>query len=329
MLSSSVIGYGKPLARRFIVEFEQNVDSPGQSFSVKHDLRTWSGSPADIVGQNAYAEPYLSADNKRHKPDTYWVKTTIIESISWQRLCATSLLVACELILTGKDTPLSLNPYSWLPVEVIVTFSRLLISYWNPDSPLFKPIDQQESAFMLTQGDHPFANITMMFGSEHDQQQHQPLESSGQQAPRASRHRTGSFNSPRNTGYGHGSGGYEQHQHTQGLNCFVHPCYGVCRFRQSTDSSDNDAQNCEGVLAERTGVTNGHSLCTHLANIRCYSCDSEEGGADSNTIGAAYAISPDGQVRCNAILRLSQKPNNSFPCSEVVIPAKAGIQRQR
>ncbi|WOG26938.1 hypothetical protein [Endozoicomonas sp. 8E] len=57
----------------------------------------------------------------------------------------------------------------------------LLKNYWNPDSPLLNPLEQQTSP-VLTRGVHPFAIITMMSGSERSQPQGQLSKSSGKQA---------------------------------------------------------------------------------------------------------------------------------------------------
>lgn len=113
----SVVCQAEPLTERFVVELEQNAVFTNQSFSVKDDQHKWPDSPSDITDTNGYARSDLPLDEKRHKPVGYGVKTTLIESISWQWLCATHLLVSYKLILTTKDSPLCYTPYSWVPVE--------------------------------------------------------------------------------------------------------------------------------------------------------------------------------------------------------------------
>ncbi len=268
----SAICQAKSLTEHFIFESKQIVDFSKQSFSIKRELRTLCDNPLEITDTDVYEEPDFPADNKRQKPGNYRAKTIIT---------------------------LSSTPYSWLSVEMIVTVSWLLKGYWNIDSPLFNPIEQQEAAFM--------------FGSEQDQQQHQPSEPSSQQGPPVNRHRTGSFIRPRDTDYSDGNGGSERHQHSLGLNCFVQPCHGVCRFRQFSDSLVSGVQNCEESSTDSTVATPEHSLCNHLTNAHCYRCNLIDGVAldgvaldgvasDSMAAGTANTIDPDWQVTCNVIL---------------------------
>ncbi|WOG26983.1 hypothetical protein [Endozoicomonas sp. 8E] len=118
--------------------------------------------------------------------------------------------------------------------EKIATVGWLLKSYWNPDSALFKPTGQTE--VRLTQGSQPFAITAMMHGSGDEQQQNQPSESSGQQAPQAISQPTSAFTSPLYSGSGDGYEDPQQHSHTLALDCFVHPCHGVCKFRPSSEN---------------------------------------------------------------------------------------------
>ncbi|WOG27089.1 hypothetical protein [Endozoicomonas sp. 8E] len=129
---------------------------------------------SNIADTNSYTGSDSPSDRKRHRHGC----SSIIESISWQWLYATNLLVAFELILTNQDASYGSNPYSWLPLETVVAVSCLLKSFWNLYSPLFNPIEQR-TLLMLTQ-DHRFATVTTMFGSGHNPRQCQPLESSGQ-----------------------------------------------------------------------------------------------------------------------------------------------------
>ncbi|WOG29524.1 hypothetical protein [Endozoicomonas sp. 8E] len=113
---------------------------------------------------------------------------------------------------------------------------------------------------------------------------------------------------PRDTDYGDGKGGSERRQHSLGLNCFVQPCHGVCRFRQFSDSFVSGVQNFEESSTDSTGATPEHSLCNHLANTHCYRCNLIDGVAsdrvalDSIAAGTANTIDPDWQATCNVIL---------------------------
>ncbi|WP_257288445.1 hypothetical protein, partial [Endozoicomonas sp. SESOKO2] len=231
LLSLSVSCSAGSLTRRFIFEHRQDVDSLKQNFSIKRDWHTLSGNPSDIADINDDKETDLAHDKKRHRSFSYGIKKNIIESISWQWLYATNLLIACELIL-NTEAHLSVTPYFWLPVEVDVAAGWLLKNYSNPDTKPFDPIEQQAN-----QG-HPFATITAVFGSGNNPPQCQSSESPSQQAPQTTLPPISSFISPFNNGYSGGNGGHQQHQHTLGLNCFTHPCHGSCHFRLSSNSSE-------------------------------------------------------------------------------------------
>ncbi|WP_448215809.1 hypothetical protein [Endozoicomonas sp. 2B-B] len=120
---------------------------------------------------------------------------------------------------------------------MINTVGWLLKNYWIFGSPLFRPFEQHEAASVLSKGD--LAIITMMLNSGSTPQQHQPPESSGQQDPQAILQSTGSFSNPFYIDSGGSDGGPQQQLHTLGLNCFVYPCNGICRFRSSFNSSES------------------------------------------------------------------------------------------
>ncbi|WP_257288432.1 hypothetical protein [Endozoicomonas sp. SESOKO2] len=244
LLMFFVICQAQPLTRGFVVEFEQKAVSPTLSFSINPDWHTLPGNAPDIYDNNGHKLRVSLTDEKRQRHNNV-VKHPIFESISWQWLYTTHLLVSNELILRNKDVSLNSTPYTWLILEAVVAIGWLLRNYWPPDSPLFCPIEQQEATSMLTQRDHPFATIAMMFSSGQDQQESQPSESSGQQASQATSHFTGSFISLLFSDYDDNNGGPQQHQHTLGLNCFVHPCNGACSFRQSSDGEKPAESRCE------------------------------------------------------------------------------------
>ncbi|WP_257292910.1 hypothetical protein [Endozoicomonas sp. ONNA1] len=244
----SIFSQAKALTRRFVVEFGQKSDFPNQSFSIKRAPHTFS----DIVDTNGYAGSDSLADKKRHSVCNYGVKTTIIESSSWQWLYATHLLVGYEFIPTTKDTPFGSLLYSWLPVEVVAVVARLLKSYWKPNSPLFFSIEPQKVTSMLTKRGYPFAITTMMHGSGGSSLQYPTSQSSGHQASAATTHSSSSFTSLLYSDSGSGNGDTEQYSHTLGLNCFIHPCYGVCQLRPS-------------------GATSRQSSRSHSVNEHCLS----------------------------------------------------------
>ncbi|WP_257281457.1 hypothetical protein [Endozoicomonas sp. ISHI1] len=221
-----------------MVELEQNAVSPDQSFSVKRCLQTLPGDPSDIADTRDYEELESLPDNKRHIFYSYGVKMILIGSISWQWLYTTHMQLSYELIPDTKDASPGPNSYSWIPVEVVVTFGWLLKNYWNIYFLLFKPIEQQKATTMLTQGGHPVASFTVVPGSGHNQQRHHPSESSSQHASQAGTQPTDSFTTIPDSDSADGDGDPQQYLHTLGLNCFVRPCHGICQFRPSSASRE-------------------------------------------------------------------------------------------
>ncbi|WP_257282219.1 ankyrin repeat domain-containing protein [Endozoicomonas sp. ISHI1] len=269
LITLSVVCQAQALTKRFVVGLEQKTGSPNHNVSITPDLHTLPGTFSDIADTEGYAGSGLPSDEKQVRLNGCELKKTLIESISWQWLYATHLLVGYQLILTTKNTPLSSTSYSWLPPEVVVAVGWLLKSYWNTKSPSFNPVTQKE----LCQN-QPLAAIITMPGSGNARQQCPPSESSGQQARAASIEPTGSFNSFLYSDSAGGSGGSQQHQHTLGLDCFVFPCHGVCQFRPLSDSSEpaewpmNPTEN----LTVHTGATPEQSSCPHLDNGHCMEC---------------------------------------------------------
>ncbi|WOG26962.1 hypothetical protein [Endozoicomonas sp. 8E] len=255
------------MTSRFIVEFEQNGGFPDQSFSIT------PYTSSDIADTNGYTGSSSLPDEKRHWSGIYGVKPTLIESISWQWVYTTNLLIAYELILTTQDTPLRANPYTWLPVEAVFAVGLLLKNYWSPNSPLFKPVEQQ-AASMLRHWDQPFASMITMFGSGHNQQQGQHSESSSQQAPKATTQPGGYFINHLYSVSGEGKRNPQQESHTLGLNCFVDPCRGICQFRPSASSRRlaESPLNLEKSSTGPTGAIPGQSSCPPLAIKHGLSC---------------------------------------------------------
>ncbi|WP_257274454.1 MULTISPECIES: hypothetical protein [unclassified Endozoicomonas] len=263
LLTLSVVCHSKPLARHFFSGLERKTGFPNLRFSTQRDRCALPDNPSVIVNTNVYTGSNSLTDDKARESRGYGAETIFIESISWQWLYATEPLVSCELILTTKEASLSSIPYSWLPpVKGLVAVRWLPGRYWNSAPPLVNPIEQQEATFMLTEGDQAFAAITMMFGSGNNQhayqQQGQPSESSGQRAPLV----RGYFTNLLYSSSDDGDEDPQQHQHTLGLNCFVHPCHGVCEFLLSSDTRGS----AEWPLNSR------QSSHPHMANECCSSC---------------------------------------------------------
>ncbi|WP_257287183.1 hypothetical protein [Endozoicomonas sp. SESOKO2] len=237
LLPLSAICQAESLTRRFVIEHKQTT----QSFSVMRSLNSLSDNPRYLADTNGYSV-FLPPGDKQHKPGGYGITMTFIESISWQLLYATNVLVAYELILTTRDTALRGKPYSWIPEEAFVAVGWLLKSYWSPYSLLFNPGDQLEVS-----QDEPFVITTMTLPGQNQQQsdhQNPPSESSGQQTSGTTNHVGGSVTRPLSSGSGSGNDGPEQVQHTLGLDCYVDSCYGVCKLRQAS----NGGESAEGTL---------------------------------------------------------------------------------
>ncbi len=282
LLLLSVICQAKTLTRCFVIELEQNSDFSNQNFCIKLDRRALSDNPSDIAVTSGCIEPGSPPDKKRQKPDIYGIKTVLIEPISWQWLYAMNLLVAYELILITKDTFQCPTLYSLLPLEAAVTVGWLLTSY-RIGSSLFNPIEQQEA-----NQNHPVAITTIMAGAEHNQPQFQPSQSSSQHTPQASTHITGYFTSLLYSDSGGGNEDPRQYQHTLGLNCFIYPCNGVCRLRQSSDPSNS----VNGVASDE--VASDEVASDGVA--------SDGVASDSMAAGAVDTTPLVGQTTCNIIL---------------------------
>ncbi|WOG26883.1 hypothetical protein [Endozoicomonas sp. 8E] len=249
------------LTRCFIVELEENAGSQKRSIPIKPELHTLLGTPSDIVHINDYEQPDFPPYKKRHWSLGYGIEKAIIESISWQWLYVTNLLIVYELSVTTKASTRIITPFLSLPLEVLVAVAWFLKSYWNLDARLFSTIEQQVTSIM-TEGDHPFATITAVFGSGDNSPQYQSSESSGQLASKATLPSISSFISPLNNDYSGGNGGDQVHRHTLGLNCFVHPCYGFCQLHPLSGSSE----------PAEWPLNTLKSSCPHLATGHCSGC---------------------------------------------------------
>ncbi|WOG27054.1 hypothetical protein [Endozoicomonas sp. 8E] len=235
-------------------------------------------SLSEIADKNSYAGSTSPPDKKRQKLYGSAVATTLFYSITWQWLYVTNLLTGFEL--TVKDATLSTFPYSWRLSEAVIVLGWLLKSYWNPDSPILKPteqlnlIEQQEVTSMLTQRESSFATTIAVLGSGYDQTQDRPSEPPAHQAPQTTTRTKGHLTHLPNYDSGEDNRDPQQHSHTLGLTCFVHPCHGVCRLRSASDGRGPDdwpldfEENSTGL----TGATPGQSSCSHSANQHCNSC---------------------------------------------------------
>ncbi|WP_422139968.1 hypothetical protein [Endozoicomonas sp. ALC020] len=130
---------------------------------------------------------------------------------------------------------------------------------------------------MLKQRNQPFATITTMYGSAHNPPQYPSSEATGQQAPQATNNPTGYFTHRLYSDSGNGNEDPEQNSHTLGLNCFIHPCHGVCRFRPAFHSSEpaECPLNSEKKSTDHIEAAPGQSSRPHFSNSHCLSCKSD------------------------------------------------------
>ncbi|WOG26989.1 hypothetical protein [Endozoicomonas sp. 8E] len=323
------------MTRRYIVELKQDALFSNQSFFIKPEQRALSDNPSDIADKNGFVRSGLPSDYKRQRFFSYEVKTTFIESISWQLLYATNLLFAFELITTSKAPPLGTTSYSWLPIEGIVTVGWLLKSYWNPDSTLFKPSEQTE--VRLTQGSQPFAITAMMHGSGDEQQQSQLSESSGQQPPQATSQPTSAFASSLYSGSGDGYGDPQQHSHTLGLDCFVHPCHGVCTFRSHPDSANERSDDPFDIQLQVRGINDNPVNTTAPAvPVNCKLTIVDEDGQLRNCEGVYKSVKSllDHQRRVHSgkktcLATVVEKDGRRRPCGKLCKNAKTLSDHKR
>ncbi|WOG28492.1 hypothetical protein [Endozoicomonas sp. 8E] len=235
--SLSVVCHAESLKRRFVVEFQRgDAGSPIQNFSIKIDSNTLLFNQSDIADKNSCAGSASLPDDSPRGIGGCELKTTLIESLSWLWVYATSALVADEFLITNTAPRFRAN--LWLGVGAFIAVGWIIKSYWNPDSPLFKPMGQLKAS-----QDNPFANTIMMLsgnGQQQGQQQSEQSESSSPQASANTFQIQGSVTGSLSSDSGGGNEDPEQHQqHTLGLNCFVASCNGACIFRPSPESRES------------------------------------------------------------------------------------------
>ena len=173
LLFVSFVCLADPQTHSFIVELEQNADSPSQNFSIKPELPTLSAmqtinmepfqdKTTEFTYTNGYSEPDTPPDDKLYRPGGLWEKlTTLFESVSWQLLYATNEVVGCRLLLSLQDNSLSPQPFSWMSVVATVVAGWLSTTYWNPEAPMFNQLDEQ-----VIHANHELQIITLPAGGD-------------------------------------------------------------------------------------------------------------------------------------------------------------------
>ncbi|WP_422413560.1 MULTISPECIES: hypothetical protein [unclassified Endozoicomonas] len=163
--SLSAICQGGTLKRRFVVDFQKdNADSSVQNISIKNGSYTLSCNQSDIANNSGRAESSALPDDKQRGLGGYGLMT-FIESVSWQWIYISNLLVLYELVVIN-NAAFSHRYKLLLTWEAFMAVSWFAKNYRNPDSP---QMGQPEAG-----QDEPFANTSMMLrrnGQQQGQQQ--------------------------------------------------------------------------------------------------------------------------------------------------------------
>ncbi|WP_448218841.1 hypothetical protein [Endozoicomonas sp. 2B-B] len=323
LVSLSVICHGESLKRRFVVEFQRGgASSPIQYFSIKSDSNTLSCNQSDIA-------------DKPQGIGGCGLKTTLIESLSWQWVYAISPLVADEFLITNTAPQFRAN--LWLSVGSFIAVGWIIKSYWSPDSSLFKSMGQLEASQVDS-----LANTAMMLsgngqqqGQQQSQQQSEQSESSSGQASAYSPQIQGSVTGSLSSDSGGGNEDPEQHQqHTLGLNCFVDSCHGACIFRPSPENSESAELplNVEESSTGQTGTTPEQSPypCPEFPNNVESQNNSHEPMSQQDPIPVNPTVSPanagaantarDRGYECDVIL--VGQDGEQRPCGKIFWSAK-------
>ena len=157
-------------AHSFIVELEQNENTPHHNFSIKPAPDTFFAAPTisteslhgeatEIINTYSHSGSDSPPDEKPYRGQGgLWKSlTTVVESVSWQLLYATREVVGYKLILSLQEDSLKPQYFSWVPVVTTVVVGLLTRNHWNPGSALFSQLDEQESSQQ-----HELQIITLM-----------------------------------------------------------------------------------------------------------------------------------------------------------------------
>ena len=136
---------------------EQSAGSPGQNSSIKSepdtlsamqmiDMESLQGRATEITNTNGYSGSDSPPDDKSYRLGGLWESlTTVLESVSWQLLYATSEAIGYKLFLILQEGSYQPLLFSWEPVMAIVVVGWLSRSHWNSELPIFNQLDEQES----------------------------------------------------------------------------------------------------------------------------------------------------------------------------------------
>ena len=279
----------------FIIEFEQNAESPGQSFFVKSESDTLSAmqmvnieslqsKPTEITNTNSYSGSDSPPDDKPCRPGLRESLTTVLESVSWQLLYATNEVIGYRLFLTLQEGSYQPRLFPWEPVMTTVVVGWLSRSHWNPELPIFNQLDEQESEQqrelqIITLMDRPYggySSSTLPWGW-------------GQPFNMFSTFTGHSYSSIANYPFRYGDDPDRPPPwHTQDENCPLQPCCHQrhCILRPATlanQHGDDCCADCLGSSITRQPIASTQCDSTPDQTIVCRTyIDLQTGGPESN-----------------------------------------------
>ena len=295
----------------FIVEVEHN----NQSFSIKKPApHQWPATsaigmepsreaPADTTDISGYPGSDSPPDDNPHRPSGFWqTMTTVVEPISWQPLYATREVVGYTLILTLQkqgSLPES-QPFLWLPVLATVVVGWLTRNHWNPESPLFSRMDEQESSEQ-----HELQIITLMDSTREGSSWQCLLQQKSQTTGSYHSFSSGgsaSSSSGRLPGNSGGGGGFPPDPtHTFDEHCPVYPCNqaGLCINAPTGADQHLDTCRCQDCLAQLDVYNGSLSYSSfQFAPDPAPSSSASDGFGNSPVVPAPELPEANGQYSC-------------------------------
>ncbi|WP_152557041.1 C2H2-type zinc finger protein [Endozoicomonas montiporae] len=240
------------------------------------------GKPTEIISTNCYSGSDTPPEDKPYRPRGLWESlTTVVESVTLQLLYASNEVIGYELLLTLQEDSLSPQPFLWIPVVATVVVGWLSRNRWNPETPLFNQLDEQEF-----NKQHELQIISFMFEPPSNSS-HSSMVLFGTPQPNYP-HSLRFYNTWANTHGGSNGGGWQESQHTLGDNCYIGGCWGRCQYalpneallydnHYGTDQyknvfADGYGQQTYGQANTEKDYTGGTNHSTHPEGCLCDNC---------------------------------------------------------
>ncbi|WP_187300028.1 C2H2-type zinc finger protein [Endozoicomonas montiporae] len=246
------------------------------------DMEPLQGKPTEIISTNCYSGSDTPPEDKPYRPRGLWESlTTVVESVTLQLLYASNEVIGYELLLTLQEDSLSPQPFLWIPVVATVVVGWLSRNRWNPETPLFNQLDEQEF-----NKQHELQIISFMFEPPSNSS-HSSMVLFDPPQPNYP-HSSRVYNARANTHGGGDGGGWQESQHTLGDNCYIGCCWGRCQYalpnealvydnQYDTDQyknifADGYGQQTYGQANTEKDYTGGTNHSTHTENCVWVSC---------------------------------------------------------